>query len=212
MPSPPSTAVPRGRVSERKGDQRLAALLEALEQLLAERPIADIGIGDITREAGISRPAFYFYFESKTAALATLVDQVREQMLAIPMVTDERTGDVAADVRRSIQIVTDTWLEHRHLCAAMIESASSDPAIRDAWATWMETFIGPTVEYIEGERAAGRAPDGPPAEDLARTLAWANERNFYRVLTPGPSEAEVDALVTSLSALWFGAIYGTAGA
>ena len=43
-------------------DQRRAALLESLETLLRESRLEDINIADISRRAGLTRSAFYFYF------------------------------------------------------------------------------------------------------------------------------------------------------
>jgi TetR/AcrR family transcriptional regulator, ethionamide resistance regulator len=61
-----SSRSPRGRRSARpSGDDRELAILTTAEQLLKNRPLADISVDDLAKGAGISRPTFCFYFKSK---------------------------------------------------------------------------------------------------------------------------------------------------
>lgn len=50
------------------------ALLRAAEQAFANRGVAGAKVEDITREAGLSKGAFYLHFESKEAALKQIVE------------------------------------------------------------------------------------------------------------------------------------------
>jgi len=59
-----------------KGDQRERALLAAARLVFREKPISQVTIDELAGAAGIARSGFYFYFESKQALLAALVDQV----------------------------------------------------------------------------------------------------------------------------------------
>ena len=53
----------------RKGDLKEQAILATCERLLGEKPLGEIGVDELAAGAGISRPSFYFYFESKNAVL-----------------------------------------------------------------------------------------------------------------------------------------------
>ncbi len=59
-----------------KGDQRERALLDAARLVFREKSISQVTIDELAGAAGIARSGFYFYFESKQALLAALVDQV----------------------------------------------------------------------------------------------------------------------------------------
>jgi AcrR family transcriptional regulator len=59
-----------------KGDQRERALLDAARVAFRARPISQVTIDELAGAAGIARSGFYFYFESKQALLAALVDEV----------------------------------------------------------------------------------------------------------------------------------------
>jgi AcrR family transcriptional regulator len=66
----------------RKGDLKEQAILATCERLLGEKPLGEIGVDELAAGAGISRPTFYFYFESKNAVLRALVERLAEQMYA----------------------------------------------------------------------------------------------------------------------------------
>src|SRR3712207_3457614 len=90
----PTTRRPAGGM--RTGDQRRQAILDAVEQLLRERSIADLSVEDIALAAGISRSGFYFYFESKYAALAETLTDVFEEMLEAASAFFEGTDEPPA--------------------------------------------------------------------------------------------------------------------
>jgi len=59
----------------------LARILNAAEELLVDRPFADVPITEITDRAGTSVGAFYARFESKAGLLAAIVERYRNEYL-----------------------------------------------------------------------------------------------------------------------------------
>jgi AcrR family transcriptional regulator len=59
-----------------KGDQRERALLDAARTLFRDKAISQVTIDELAGAAGLARSGFYFYFDSKSAVLAALVDEV----------------------------------------------------------------------------------------------------------------------------------------
>ena len=51
------------------------SLISAFEKLASERPLSSITVGDLCREVGISRNAFYTYFDSKESVLKAIMHQ-----------------------------------------------------------------------------------------------------------------------------------------
>lgn len=58
-----------------KGDQREQALIEAARAAFRERPTSQVTIDELAKAVGITRSGFYFYFDSKQALLAAVIDQ-----------------------------------------------------------------------------------------------------------------------------------------
>ncbi|MGB0190940.1 MAG: TetR family transcriptional regulator, partial [Nocardioides sp.] len=84
-------------------DQRRAALLESLDTLLLD----EINIADISRRAGLTRSAFYFYFESKHLAVAALMEQVYVGALA----ATKRLADPALAPEERVRGMVETLFD-----------------------------------------------------------------------------------------------------
>ena len=212
MATPASSTAPsaRGRRARRStGDEREAAILETAERLMDERPFSEISVDDLARGAGISRPTFYFYFPSKEAVLLTLLDR---------MVEEARTGrgdaleifaeDPERSLRQGITAVYETFRAHRAASLAGADALATSPAAREVWSGVVEGFVAEVTAAIEHARAAGTAPEGLPARDLATALNWMNERVFHSVFAGTQPTIAEENLIDTLVAVWLGAIFG----
>ena len=192
-----------------KGDRRRQAIVEAVERLLEERAIADVSVEDIAAAAGISRSGFYFYFESKYAALGDALTDVSEAMVVAAGDFFGGTGEPPERmVQRGLSGVADLWHEHAALMSAIVEAAHSDAGARALWDDWRGRFVDLIAERIDAERAAGRAPEGAPAWDLARTLLAMNLGVLYEDGARRAGPSTVRRSVDTLGAVWLASIWG----
>lgn len=200
----------RGRRARRpSGDDRERAILATAERLLADRPVADISIDDLARGAGISRPTFYFYFESKEAVVLALLDRVAAEARDLRGRALEDVGDDPAAIwRRGVASIVDTFRSHRALMLAFGQLAAESDEVRRVWGDIIEGFVQDTVLGIESERRRGAALPGPDARLLAVALNWMNERVLHAAMSgQHPSMEENDALDVLLT-VWSRAVYG----
>ncbi len=148
-----------GEVPSRKGRERRAALLGALEELLAERALQEIEIDHIATRAGIGRSGFYFYFATKDAAVAALLEQVAEDLIGVAGDWYERDDLPHTErVRGGLTATVAFWREHATLMAA-ISAATGEAA-----AMWDD------VEAEFRRRAAARVRADQDAGLVARDL------------------------------------------
>ena len=210
-PLPAAPGGSRGRRARRpSGDDRERAILATAEDLLGQRPLADISVDDLARGAGISRPTFYFYFPSKDAVVLALLDRVVEEARASRSSALRRAGDdVRASWRAALEAVRSTFAAHPAVISAVASLLATSAEVRGLWSAVMDGFVEDTAAAIEAERARGAAPDGPPARDLAVALNWMNERVIH-VTYAGQSPAlPPDDLVDVLLTVWLRTVYGT---
>ena len=204
-----SGSLPRRR-GPRKGDLKEEAILATCERLLAERPLNEIGVDELAAGAGISRPSFYFYFESKSAVLRALVERVADEMYA----ESERwlareTEPPELNVSRSIGAAAALWRDHGPVLRAAVQTWGSVPEMRAFWEDTVRRFVEQSAERISEKRASGAAPPGPDPEALAIALIWMNERCFYvNSLGADPALSD-DELVPTLTAIWLRAIFAS---
>jgi len=192
-----------------RGDQRRTQLLDALEELLAQRPLGDIGIADITRAAGVTRSAFYFYFPTKAAAAAALLSDFRDAMLqaGAPWYAGD-TGPPLARVQAAVDASIALWRDHATLLVAMLDAIGVDPEVREIWQTWTQGFIEQITARIVHDRDAGLTRPTPDPHALATLLMGATLYGMecdVRAIAAGhpPSDAIADALIE----LWHRTLY-----
>ncbi len=191
-----------------KGDERRAALLAALDHHLLEGDGAldSINIADISRRAGVTRSAFYFYFESKAAAVAALSEEMYDGAAAAAA---HLTGDGAPadNIEAMIRTLFDAWQKHHHLYRAMLDARATSAAVRQMWEADRLSFVAPLAAMIDDERAAGRASAGVASNALASVLLELNDRMLERLALGGDLSRE--DLIDTVVSIWLRSIYGT---
>lgn len=152
------------------GDQRRARLLAALDELLETRAFTDIGINDVARRAGLSRPSFYFYFPSKAAAVAALLGDMYQNVLRTAPWFDQHSGDPLTQLRSGIEHTATMWRARPRLMAAMLDAVHDDADVKSTWDDWLAEFEVRTAARVRADQAAGAARTDIDVEAMARVL------------------------------------------
>jgi AcrR family transcriptional regulator len=178
-----------------------ASLLRAIEDLLSEgRCYTELSVEQIAARAGISRTAFYFYFNDKRQVLMRLVEGVSQ--LFYEQADRWWSGSQPDDPSQLREVLTNVlrmYREHAAVLTAIVEAASYDDEIAAFWRGLMDRFINATRDYIEAEQQAGRGGKLDPAS-AAFVVVWMTERAWYQhVRRPAVSDAGlIDALVAAV--------------
>jgi AcrR family transcriptional regulator len=193
------------RARPRKGDLKEEAILATCERLLCEKPLGEIGVDELAAGADISRPSFYFYFESKNAVLRTLVQRLADQMYAEAASWLAREGDSPeVTVSRSIEAAAEQWREHGPVLRAAVEAWGSVPELQAFWEDIIRRFVDQSAARIAEERGASTEPQ---PEALAKALIWMNERCFYTSSLGAEPALSDEELVPTLTAIWLRSIF-----
>lgn len=195
------------RRADNRGDVRREALLTALEELLREQSLGEVKVGEISSRAGVTRSAFYFYFENKPmAALALMADLYESSSDATDLLV-KAEGEPRARIRSVIEALFDSVDRTPHTYRALLEARAASESVRELYQQGRAEFAEMVAEMIERERVGGRAIDGPDASALARVLLDLNDHAVERhAIGAGPDrEAHIDALTH----LWTMSIYGS---
>ena len=207
--SPPTKAPERGRRAKRPtGDEREQLIRETLESLLETKNFHEISIDDLAKGAGISRPTFYFYFESKEAVLLSLLDAIVSQADAASDAAQAvLEQDPARFLRDSLSAYFHYFGAHRAVSVAGSEAGAGNAQVRTLWNQVRERWVGAAASAIEAERARGTAPDGLPARDLAVALIAMNEGVLFSAFAGEQPAINEDSVVDVLTDVWLNAIY-----
>ncbi len=198
---------PTDRRQPQRSDRRRIAILESLDHHLQESSFESINIADISRRAGVTRSAFYFYFDNKAAAVAALMEQMYDDAFVATDLLTREAESPERRIRAATDALFDTWERHQYLFHAMLEARGSSPAVREMWDSDRTSFVPSVAAMIEAERRAGRAPDGPDATVLATMLLEFNDRLLERLTVGGTLTHE--QLKEGAVTIWLRTIYGT---
>ncbi|MEO9139023.1 MAG: TetR/AcrR family transcriptional regulator [Jatrophihabitans sp.] len=196
---------PRGPT---KGDERRTSLLAALDDLLLEvDSVEAINVADLARRAGVTRSAFYFYFENKAAAVGALMEVIFDEATEAGRWLTDVSREPTERISQSISHLFAVTERHGPLYRAVLEARATNPAIREMWDADRVSFEEYVADMIDAERAAGRAPAGVDARTLAAVLLDVNDRNMERrVVGACPDH---DLHVEVVTSIWVHSIYGT---
>ena len=143
-------------------------VLRATEGLLAEgATFAELDIGRSPREAGISRPAFYFYFRDKRELLMRLTAEVSELLSPRPT----RGSRATATTREALGGIAALYREHGALLRAIVEVSTYDARGRAFWRELVGRFVVGDPRPDRARAGGGGARPGD-AFSTAFALCW----------------------------------------
>lgn len=189
-----------------RSDRRRDAILDALDRWLQQSGLETVNIAEVAAQAGVSRSAFYFYFENKAAAVAALSERILDETHAVTLALTGGPGSPRTRVDAMLAGLFELCARHRHLFLAMLEARGQSPAVRSIWDDARESFVDDIADLIRAERSAGTAPAGADARVLAAVLLEFNDRMLERLTVGGPLSA--DQLRHGAAAVWLSSIYG----
>ena len=189
-----------------RSDHRREAILDALDGWLHESSLEAINIAEISKQAGVTRSAFYFYFENKGAAVAALMERMVDETFAVNDAFTSSSDPPGQRINAMLDGLFGTCERHRHMFRAMLDAWGSSASVRDIWDNARESFVESVAEMIRTDRAAGVAPDGVDAEVMASVLLEFNDRLLERLTLGGTLTRQ--QLRDGAAAVWLRSVYG----
>lgn len=152
--------MPRIPATER-GETTRKRLLESAERLFGERGYYNVGISDITREAGVALGTFYQYFEGKEAIFRELVRYLSHELRSHIREATQGLDDRLLVEQKGFQAFFQFILTHRNLYKIVREAESVDPEV----SRWYYSRLA--VGYQEGLEEAIEKGQIPPCDTEA---------------------------------------------
>jgi AcrR family transcriptional regulator len=209
-------ALARSVVGDRRppsrGDRQRGRIIDAVVELLAEVPIADLSVARIASRASVTRPAFYFYFETKYAAVAAALEAVWAEVdvATVDLETYEFDESPQEFNERMIGGATAVWQRHSALIRACMQGRQSDPQLEELWNRFVDNLAGKLASFIDALCAAGRIR---PACDDTMALTHALLGMTIWVLHEHDDESQSispDRLMAAVRTIWLASAWGPA--
>ncbi|OSC39208.1 TetR/AcrR family transcriptional regulator [Mycobacterium decipiens] len=195
----------------RRGDKQRQAILQAVRELVQERPFAELSVSTISLRAGVARSGFYFYFDSKYAVLAQILAEAAEEL-------EERTHYFAPRqpgespeqfAKRMVGSAAAVYAHNDPVMNACNAARHSDIEIRDILDQQFEVVLRQIVGVIEAEVKAGTAhPISDDLPTLIRTLAATTALGLTGDPLLAGRDSDLKRRVRVLEQMWLNALWG----
>jgi AcrR family transcriptional regulator len=203
-----------GAAPTRRGDRQRQAIVEAVRELLEEKPFAQLSVSTISDRAGVARSGFYFYFDSKYAVLAQILAEATQELEELTHYFAPRGPDEspAAFAKRMVGSAAAVYAHNDPVMSACNAARSTDAEIREILDQQVDSVIEQIIGIVEDELRAGTAHpiiDDIPA--LVRTLAVTTAQMLTGDTAFVGADGDVQRGVRVLEALWLNALWGGPG-
>ncbi len=177
-------------------------LLGAARRIFANQGYAGASIEDITDEAGVSKGAYYFHFESKEDILVALVtDWATEVSGSVQELT--RTGDLErvglkAALNRLFAVGNSMW--QPRLILEFLSQAEQNERVGEALIGAQDAWRLAMTKLISKARRTGAADEGLSPDAIAGALLAIRDGLLMQACLPG-SGREIDLRSATKAAL-----------
>lgn len=182
--------------------------------MLTEKPFAELSVSSISDRAGVARSGFYFYFDSKYAVLAQILEEAQQELEELthhfaPRERDELPAEFA---RRMVQSAAVMFANNDPVMSACMAARATDAEIRRIQDDQIGAIVDKIVKIVEDERAAGTArPISDDVPMLIRTLGATTVMALSGESAFVGSAAGSDRVVAVLEKLWLSSLWGGTG-
>lgn len=198
----------------RRGDKQRQAILQAVRELLEEKPFAQLSVSTISDRAGVARSGFYFYFDSKYSVLAQILAEATHELEELTHYFAPRGPDEspAAFAERMVGSAAAVYAHNDPVMSACNAARSTDAEIREILDQQVDRVIEQIIGIVEDELRAGTAhPISDDIPALVRTLAAATAQTLTGDTAFLGADGDVQRGVRVLEALWRNALWGGPG-
>ncbi|MEZ0342712.1 TetR/AcrR family transcriptional regulator [Mycobacterium sp. pV006] len=191
-----------------RGDRQRDAIVAAVRELLEEHSFADLSVSAISERAGVARSGFYFYFESKYAVLAVILDDAREELTELthdfaPREPGETPSEFA---KRMVGSAAKVYATNNPVMRACSAARNTDAQIRTMMDDFAEAVVARIVALVQQDD--GARPITPDLPALIRTLAATTMMTLTHDSAFIGTDQDVARAVEIVERLWLNALWG----
>lgn len=203
------TAQPAPQPRRSRGDRQRDAIVNAVRELVQERPFADLSVSAISERAGVARSGFYFYFDSKYAVLAVILADAGEMLdsLTHHFAPREPGETPEAFAKRMVGSAAAVYANDDPVLSACAVARNTDAKIREIMDDFYDGIIEKLITLLEQDADAQPISDDLPA--LVRTLAATTTMTLTHDSSFVGRGIDPNRAVEALERLWIAAFWGS---
>jgi AcrR family transcriptional regulator len=190
-----------------KAERTRATILNAALDLIWSHPFRDMTVSSLMASTGVSRSAFYQYFNDLHELMETLLDMLQQEIFDVAKPWLEGVGDSVTLLRKTLAGLVHVCYQRGPFLRAITDAAVTDPHLENAWLQFLAGFDDAATARIEADQKKGLIPDFE-----ARPVAFAlNRLNAYTLLQAFGQHPrkQPEPVREALVRIWISTLYGS---
>ena len=206
QPFSPLRLSPKTSLMIAKSERTRTAILNAALDFVWEHPFHEMTVSSLMASTGLSRAAFYQYFNDLHELMETVLDLLQEEIFvaAAPWITG--TGDPVALMYEALGGLVRVCHERGPLLKAIFDSASTDKRFENAWEKFLVGFDDAGCARIKADQEQGLIPDFDPYS----VMFALNRLDAYTLISAFGQHPrkEPEPIREALFRIWSSSLYG----
>ena len=189
-----------------KSDRTRAAILNAALDFVWSHPFRDMTVTSLMATTGVSRSAFYQYFNDLHEVMETLLGMLQGEIFVAAEPWIAGAGDPIALMQEALAGLVDVGYQRGPFLRAITDAASTDARLEKAWVHFLAGFDDAATARIEADQEQGLIPDFE-----ARPVAYAlNRLDAYTLLQAFGQHPrkQPEPVREALARIWISTLYG----
>ena len=190
-----------------KSERTRAAILDAALEFIWSHPFRDMTVNALMAETGLSRSAFYQYFDDLHHLMESLLNMLKDEIFAATGSWFTGAGDPIVFLKESLAGLVDVCYRLGPILRATVDAAASDKRLEKAWLEFMAEFDDAATARIEADQQQGLIPNfdaRPVAFALNRLDAYTLSEAFGQRPRKNP-----EPVLAALTRIWVSTLYGS---
>jgi len=189
-----------------KSDRTRAAILNAALDFVWSHPFRDMTVTSLMATTGVSRSAFYQYFNDLHEVMETLLGMLQGEIFVAAEPWIAGAGDAIALMQEALAGLVDVGYQRGPFLRAITDAASTDARLEKAWVQFLAGFDDAATARIEADQKQGLIPDFE-----ARPVAYAlNRLDAYTLLQAFGQHPrkQPEPVREALARIWISTLFG----
>jgi len=190
-----------------KSERTRAAILDAALEFIWSHPFRDMTVDSLMTSIGLSRSAFYQYFNDLHDLMESLLGMLRDEVFDVAQPWFTGVGDPVALLNESLAGVVGFGYQRGTIMRAIDDAAATDKRLEKAWLQFFGQFDDAVTIRIEADQEQGLIPNFD-----ARPVAIAlNRLDAYTVIDAFGQRPrrQPEPVREAWTRIWISTLYGS---
>lgn len=190
-----------------KSERTRAAILDAALEFLWTHPFRDMTVNALMASTGLSRSAFYQYFNDLHGLMESLLDLLKNEVYSVTGPWFEGTGGPVILLNDSLTGLVDVCYRLGPILRAANDAAATDERYEKVWKQFIEQFDDAVTTRIKADQEQGLIPDFD-ARPVAEALNRLDVLMLLDAFGQHPRK-QPEPVYEALSRIWISTLYGS---